>query len=313
MSKESGLIVSPDGKYMSRDDVLNKLSKEAVIHRTPLRDSVPYDFDAWTEIMCRRQEEREKSLETSNHVKIEISTPEPITLVFFGDVHAGSDQVDYKRLTREINYVRDTPNCYAIAVGDLIDGYFWGGATQGEDIADVSEQYLFMDEALKALKGKLLVGFAGDHDTWANKTGVTMYHKFEEEHKAHYMEGVGYISLKVGEVEYKLSGAHRHNGFSVYNHAHASIRLLLDDSEGSDICFTAHTHKKAIDIQDVKEFGGGAREVYFLALGTYKKSDVYSRKKGFSALSENQMGATALILDPKERKITPIWNLLRGS
>lgn len=309
--KELGLFYL-DGTFKSAQEIRSKLAQESIVHRTPLRDGAPYSFDDWTSIMLRRQKDRE-AFSPPNHVSIEIPSKEPIQLVFFGDVHGGSQEVDYERFSKDVAFVKETPNTYAIAVGDLIDGYFWGGATQGEDMANLDEQNLFIQSALKEMKGKLLVGFKGDHDGWAEKTGVTMYHQFEQEYKAHYMEGLGYISLKVGDVEYKLAGCHRHNGFSIYNHAHAAIRVWLDDAEGADICFTAHTHKKAIDLQDVKEFGGTAREAYFLSLGTYKRSDLYSRKKGFSSQTSNQMGASALILDPNERKISPIWNLQRGS
>jgi hypothetical protein len=309
-TEEATGLFSADGTFRTRSQIIDDLKRreQLVIHHTPVCPDRK-DFAWWSMVMERRQKERQETMAFPSHVNIEIPAKDPITLVFFGDVHAGSEEVDYRRLNQDIAYVRDRPNTYAMVLGDLIDGYFWGGEAQGADIANFCEQDMFIKEALGELKGKLLVAWKGDHDGWAEKTGITMYQQFQREFNAHYMEGVGYVSLQVGDQLYRISAAHRHNGFSVYNHAHAALRLHLDDAEGADIFVTAHNHKKAIDVQSIKEFGGTAREAYFLSLGTYKRSDSYSRKKGFSQLAPEQMGCTSLILDPKERQIVPVWTL----
>lgn len=301
----------PDGSFSTRQEVVDKLAKqnEQVIFHTP-RQTSEKDFGWWQDTMKARQNQRKEVLGRRNHVKIEIPTEDPTLLVFIGDVHAGSEDVDYERFGREIAYVRDRPNTYALALGDLTDAFFFNPA-QHEAVANIVEQQYYMKSALSELKGKLLVAWGGDHDQWSEKMGATMYDRFESTTGAHFMDGVGYVSLTVGEQDYKIAAAHKHKGFSIYNSAHAAQRLKRDSAEGADILVTAHNHQKAINEQTVKPFGGDAYTAYYFALGTYKSTDRYARKLGYPPLTEAEMGASGVILSPDERKIETIWELPR--
>lgn len=286
------------------------MSTENPIKHDPPLDFSEKKFDELSDMMIRRQEEREKLTGIPDHVTITIDTDKPIQLICFGDLHSGAEAVDYRRIKREINYVKNTPNCYALALGDLVDGFFWGGATQGEDIANFTEQELYIRGALNELRGKLLVAWSGQHDhKWPSKTGNSMYFNFQSEFGAHYMEGVGYVTLKVGEQDYKISAAHKHKGFSIYNSTQSAERLYREAAEGADIVITADRHKKSFHERTVKMFGGGARLLYLASLGTYKQTDSFARGEGYPRLAPEEMGASGFILDPSEKRVETIWKI----
>ena len=301
-------LFSLDGTFKS----VEQMRVESILHptvefTTPLHNA-PKDFAWWSDRMRSEQVRRKESIGTPEHVEIKINTDAPILLYSFGDVHAGGQDVDYDLFSQHIQTIRDMPNTYAFALGDMTDSFFFTPAVYDE-IAIPDEQILFMQAAFRELKGKLLCAWNGDHDGWSSKIGASQYLNFEEQFGAHYLEGVSYVDLTVGEQTYKISGCHRHNGFSYFNHSHAALRMHNDDAEGGDIFITAHTHEKGVNQQFIKEFGGGARDVDFVSLGSYKETDSYSKKKGFHRKSREELGGVALILDPHKRRIEPILDL----
>lgn len=141
----------------------------------------------------------------------------------------------------------------------------------------------------------------------------TLYHQFSERYNAHYLEGVSHITLKLNngeeEVDYRLVGSHRHRGFSVYNDSHAALRQEADEGRGADISFTAHQHIKGHNRQVVREHGGEERVIDMLALGSYKKSDRFTRKRGYPRSHSESQGAFGIILDPAEKRIDVNWTI----
>jgi len=279
---------------------------------TPISQDVR-TFQEYGTLFERRQQEREQSFIIPEHIEIKIHSDKPILLVPFGDIHAGGEEVDYKRVTREISQVANTSGVFAITLGDLTNSMFWGGAGQDHDIGSFGEQNNYMRAAVSILakQKKLLASWAGDHDMWSTKTGESIYESFRMM-GIHYLEGVSYISLWVGNELYKISGAHRHNGFSIYNKTHGAMRMYRDEGEGSDICITAHMHKKGINQQPVKSFGGDQTLIHLIAIGAYKRSDEYLRKKGYPRLKDEEMGAQSILLSPTEHDIQVFWDVEKG-
>ncbi|MHA2069398.1 MAG: hypothetical protein ACXABY_33980, partial [Candidatus Thorarchaeota archaeon] len=134
-----------------------------------------------------------------------------------------------------------------------------------------------------------------------------------EKHQAHYLEGVSYLTILKNNgksvVPYGFVGSHRHKGFSVYNDAHAPLRQWRDEGVGSVVSFTAHKHIKASLTQVHKLHGGEETKFYSLALGSYKKSDRYSRKMGWPRKGEHSIGGFGLILYPGEENVEIYWTL----
>jgi hypothetical protein len=178
----------------------------------------------------------------------------------------------------------------------------------------VPEQVEYYKSLIKHLSkhGKLLVGFSGDHCQWAKKMGVSANDRFSRDTGAYYMQGVGYITAKVCEQEYAITGVHRPQGHSIYNNAHGAIRLGRD-AEGSDIVVTAHQHAKAVLQQPVKEFGGKSRVLTYIAVGTYKRGDDFSRKMGFADNSCDALYGASVILDKNSHRVISYYDVLQAN
>lgn len=292
---------------------MKNIPADKVEHITPIAKD-ERSFAELGDIFIRRQQEREVARGIPEHVEYKVHTQYPILLVPFGDVHAGGEDVDYKRFVQEVQWVAGTPGAYAMALGDLTDSFFWGKDGQDGQLGAFVEQNKFARAALRMLgqEEKLIACWKGDHDGWAGGMGETMYDDFVGTVKSHYLEGVSYVSLYVGDQVYKISGAHRHSGFSIYNKAHAALRIYRDSGEGSDICITAHNHRKAIISQPVKRFGGGQDNVHYLAIGAYKKSDNWLRKQGYARLDEAEIGPQSILLWPDQKKIETYWTVTEG-
>lgn len=301
MDKAPGLIL-PDGTFKSRDKICAEFAtrEQSVIHHTPIHQS-PDSFDWWHERAMSAQEARQEALGIPEHVEIEIKTQRPVIIGLVGDVHAGGEDVDYELFYKDVQFLKQHPLSYVMLLGDLTDSFFFVPAVH-KALLNLEEQYGYMKSAVRELKGKILVSWAGNHDMWASRMGPTLYEEWTKEN-GHYLEGLSFVSLKVGDQEYKISGSHKHNGFSIYNHAHPSLRMKRDGSEGGDIYITAHKHKKAYVTQYQNMYGGKALQQHFLSLGTYKSTDDYSRGSGFVRQKRNQMGATFVVLHPDRKQV----------
>lgn len=303
----------PDGSF--KDDATIKRELYLAGHypdpikETPLPED--RDFSYWSGRFRERQQAYIETTERTDHAVIQFH--DTTCLNFIGDIHAGSPDTDYARLEQEVGVICNTPNSFVVMLGDAIDGYFFNPA-QMSQMEQVPEQVEYYRALIKHLsdRGKLLVGFAGDHCQWAKKMGISANARFARDTGAYYMEGVGYITARVCDQEYAITGVHRPQGHSIYNNAHGAMRLGRD-AEGSDIVVTAHQHAKAVTQQPVKEYGGGSRIITYVAVGTYKKGDDFSRKMGFADNSCNAMYGASVILDKNTHRVTSYYDVLEAN
>lgn len=317
--KENEGLYYPDGSYASRTQIRRKLLAEEldgtsrIVGRSDF--PAPRNFSEWTPIILRQQQERQELLGIPEHVTVEIEASKPFLTALTGDVHAGGADVDYERFARDVDLIKEVGG-YSIAVGDLTDSFFFMPEV-GEQLVSGDEQVLYMQAALEELASgdRLLAAWGGDHDMWSkDKSGAhTLYARFHETYNAHYLEGVSYLSLVVNrgdkKITFPMTGSHRHKGFSVYNDAHASLRQYRDEGVGSAVSFTAHNHVKAHLEQTHKLHGGREVVVHNIALGSYKKSDRYSRKMGWPRKDDASLGAFGLVIDPEKEQIRVHWTI----
>lgn len=294
---------------VNRSAIMRNLAKgESVVSV----DEIPVrDLSTWHEIMKRRANERQEVLGVPESVEVKIDSKNPILLALIGDVHAGAQGVDYDRFARDIDLIKSVSG-FSMTVGDLTDSFFFNSG-QYEAIANNAEQQLYMQAVMDELSqdNRLLAAWKGDHDGWsADKQGVRgLYHDFRQKYNSHYLEGISYITIHLNGVDYKLAGAHRAPGYSIYNQAHAPLRLEKDAARGADIAFTAHNHDKAYLQQTIQTFDGEERDIHLLSLGAYKKTDGYSRKHGWPRRHDKNVGGFGLILHPDNKEISVHWTI----
>lgn len=298
--KERGLYY-PDNSFKTRQEIRRDLALkgEIPIFETPL--PVERNLEYWSSRFSRRQKEW---LETSpikeNHVTI--SFKDDILLNLIGDIHLGNPWTDHERLNQEIEVIRNTPNSFLLFGGDLVDGFFFNPA-QYEQVEQADEQYSYVRTLVKTLgkERKLLVAFSGDHDAWPRKMGIDPWAEFSKEAGIYYMQGVGHITLKIGDVEYYITAAHQLPGSSIYTNAHPGVRASKE-IQGADIYVNFHTHRKGLVAQPVKMFGDKSRWIHAISAGPYKSTDEYLRKRGYGRQVTDELYGSAIILPTDKKK-----------
>lgn len=262
-------------------------------------------MSSWIEQTRLRSEDmKEESPVASNVVDVYLPAVAMISMV--GDAHFGSPETDYERLEREFDLIKNTENSYVCLMGDLVDGFFWGGVAQSEQSANMEEQFLFLASLFRELRGKVIVAVSGQHDSkWAAKTGLDPYAQFSEITGAPYVRGMAEVNLQVGEIDYKVTVQHQARGFSMYNKTHPAMRNSNFNVQGADSYNSADSHQKGLAVQSVREFGGTSREVVFGVTGPYKRRDEYAERKGNPVLGESEMGGYTLLFHADEKKIEP--------
>lgn len=299
-------IYLPDGSFRSDASIKRRLAAQGDLpeFETPL--PTERDFGYWSQRFRQRQEVYQEAAEVKqDHVTIGL--PGSVACInFFGDLHVGSPDTDYARIEQEVEMIVNTPQSYAMLMGDLVDGMFFNPG-QFLQMEQSPEQFNYTHALVEylAAHNKILVGWGGDHDNWAKKMGLSAYAKFAEVAKAHYMYGLGYVTLKLGEHDYYLAGAHRLPGNSIYNNVHPARRAMNEKARGADIVVHGHTHRKGYGTQSVAEFGGHSRNAHYISIGPYKSKDDYARKLGFGPLGEADLYGSAIIItgDTSEKQV----------
>jgi len=99
---------------------------------------------------------------------------EPLKIVPISDVHLGSVNCNLRKFKETVNYIKNTPNCYTVLLGDLCEAIMI--SDKRFNMADLDPifhdrindlglaQYEMMRDILMPIKHKILAGLAGNHD-----------------------------------------------------------------------------------------------------------------------------------------------------
>jgi len=310
---KEGLIIDAKGTVRSTDEIRRSgMLDTPIVHNTPLPQ--PESFDYWVARAVRRQNEfRETLLRSPNFVEVTLPAQES-AIFFWGDLHDASPFTDYVRFRAEVDAFKRFSNLHAITLADMVDGFFWGGAAQGEQLEGLDEQHQFLKSFYKEVKGRVICGVSGEHDSkWATKSGPDPYAQFSEETGGHYIRGVGEVLIHCGVVDYRLVIAHKLRGNSMYNKNHPQAREARFGIQGADVYVSAHTHQKSITQEAVREFGDKAREVTYISVGPYKNTDEYAQRSGYNNQKPEQLYGVAILLSPTHKKIQVDGDMVRAA
>ncbi len=107
-------------------------------------------------------------------IRCDLPDAEQAEIIVFADEHIGDKQSDWKSIQQRIEYVQNTPNCYCILNGDLIDAAIAGSC------GDIYSAELQPMEAMKMcvkifgpIAPKTLCVLKGNHENRIYKsTGI---------------------------------------------------------------------------------------------------------------------------------------------
>lgn len=290
--REEGFKSASEIKY-------DALQKGIPIQETPLPQQ--RDFEWWQQEMIQRRDTRMEFEGRPRHIEVAIPTEIPIAVAMMGDQHLGGMYHDYELLGQHVELISEHPLIYVALGGDIVNGMFWNPG-QDQELDSFWEQVAHARAMMDKMgPDKILWALEGDHDMWAGKNGITMYHDFLQRYRSHLLRGPSRVELLVGDQNYRIVTAHQFPGHSIYNKSHPAVRAGRE-LQGADVYVGYHTHDKGHSNQPVREFDG-VKNQYFIMPGPYKYSDEYALKKGYAQQERDQLGAYWVIFHPHQKRI----------
>lgn len=126
-----------------------------------------------------------------------------VEIRIFADLHIGDKHCDLEQIKRDIEYVRTTPNCYAILNGDIINNATKTSVSDSyAELLSPMEQLAAYMELFLPIKDKILAMTQGNHENRTyNKEGVDLTQFVAQQLgiEDRYSKTGAVLFLKVGE------------------------------------------------------------------------------------------------------------------
>ena len=104
-------------------------------------------------------------------IKCDLPYADTIEIHPMADLHIGDSQCDYKLIQERIEYIKNTPNCYCILDGDLMDTAIASsiGDTYAANLQPM-EQLKHCVKIFEPIKDKILCVLSGNHENRVYKS-----------------------------------------------------------------------------------------------------------------------------------------------
>jgi predicted phosphodiesterase len=178
-----------------------------------------------------------------------------LELVCLSDTHIGDPFANEQALMKQIRYVEDTPNCYAILNGDLMNNGTKSSPTDTyTEAMSPLEQMIKAVTLLKPIADKVLAITQGNHERrTAKESGVDIARLIARElHlEERYSEGMAYIFLRFGDwgggkhhqpVSYQILVTHGTGGGKTVGSKANRLADLVAIAD-ADLYLYGHTHQ----------------------------------------------------------------------
>lgn len=106
--------------------------------------------------------------------KYDFEDKQQFKLVVLGDLHLGDGLCDLQLIKMAVNYIKDTPDCYAIVNGDIMNNAIPGSKSdQIGEVLTMEEQQDLAVELLFPIKEKIIMFAPGNHENRSYRlTGI---------------------------------------------------------------------------------------------------------------------------------------------
>jgi hypothetical protein len=259
----------------------------------PLPDDGEPDAETLIALLKDRHAKRLAVDEAARLRQVQIHTPGPIALAFFGDPHVDDPGCAWGDLERDVTICRDTPGIFAIGVGDHRNNWIGRLMALYANQEVTSKQSIVLIEWLFS-QIPWLLNIGGNHDKWGSDHGdvVELMHKLKGFAGLYENDGTRLqLNLPSG-AEVRVHVRHDFPGQSQFNGAHAMVRETLFGFR-DHILACGHRHSSAympIWHNDPRRLCHGFR------CGSYKDFDKYQKEKHFK--EENWARSLAAVIDP---------------
>jgi hypothetical protein len=228
----------------------------------------------------------------------------PIAIMFTSCFHFYGRYSFDKQSRKALQYLTELPRVYMMQLGDEVDGFlprFYHTQTVNEQVFSARLQVeLFKQESKAAMFARgeddptVLAAFKGQHGgSWFEKSdGDNPLKKWYLDNHVPYFDGLGYITLYVGDQTYRIAGSHQLPGTSMYNPTHPHYRAFWQKFPSADIIFMGDKHQTCYQERQVYEYEArlGLRKspyVHLIQTGTAKSGlDKYTIQRWTPGQSE---------------------------
>lgn len=178
-----------------------------------------------------------------------------LELVCISDAHIGDPHANEQELMKQIRYVEDTPNCYAIINGDIMNNAIKSSKSDSYlEVLSPMEQIVKAVMILKPIANKVLAITQGNHERrTAKESGVDLMRVIAMELGLadKYSDGMAYLFVRFGmqdshhhfkKVPYGILVTHGNGGGKTVG-AKANRLADLVSIADADLYLYGHTHQ----------------------------------------------------------------------
>lgn len=175
-----------------------------------------------------------------------------ICVIPLSDLHLGAKSCMLKEIKETIKHIAETPNCYTVLVGDIIDNGVITGKALGvyDNVLSPMQQITQAVELLKPIKNKILACVSGNHEDRTEKsTNINPMYLICAELGITdiYRNNLAIMKVQIGE---RKETSHIRKSYTILIHhgkgtSETAIKKdleFLGKFEGVDGIITGHTH-----------------------------------------------------------------------
>lgn len=181
----------------------------------------------------------------------------PLVIIPFGDVHVGANGCNKDYFLNTINWIKNKQNCYAVAMGDLVDCIIMND--KRFDIKGVDKDFLphldnlpiaqmdWMKKALEPIKEKILCAIPGNHeDKFRVCHGVDVMYELHRDLGIDIGDYMTFLRIKFDNSQFHTTPITLwlHHGWFAGRKMGGKINQLQDAAANyiADIFLAAHSH-----------------------------------------------------------------------
>lgn len=178
-------------------------------------------------------------------------------IIPFGDIHMGAAGVNKLYLKKTIDWIEETPNCWAIGIGDNIDAI--DIKDKRFDIKSVDKDFIkylddiagaqmeYMVDLLEPIKEKILVMLPGNHeDKLRTRYSIDVMKQLKDDLGVSIGSDETYLRLKFNRNQFHVTPVTfwLHHGWFAGRKMGGKINQLTDvsNSREADVYIAGHSH-----------------------------------------------------------------------
>lgn len=226
-----------------------------------------------------------------------------------GDVHFSSANCNLKYFKKTIEYIKNTPNCYVIGMGD-----FWDCIIPKDKRFDPSEKFTLIDESYQEFKelilpvaNKILGLLIGNHEYSLVTDGyANLIQRLSNELRTVYAGFSTFLRLETKDKPTKRITFYLHHGFFGGRQRGGKVNALenlMRDYE-ADVYCVGHSHD-LIATKRSRIFFDGAHDVVFANTGSFLETNTwgttgYGERAGYPP---QRLGTVHILWQPDNDKL----------